>query len=284
MEILFLSLVIVTTSLQSVFKKRLNQKCTACEFSVGTLISSFSLLYFLIVSKNLTFTWELFPYSLAFAICYAVATVTCVLALNCGPLAFTELMLAYSSTLPLLYGIIFMKDPITIWKVTGILLLLISFIFTYYKPKGEKQTFKKSWIIYVILLFLSNGGCGVFMRMQQNRFSGAMDSSFMVSSLIMVVIFLLTASLVRKENILLAIKRGWYLTGFCGACNGAANYFSLLCLLTIPGTIYYPFTSAGGLTVSYIISVVGYKEKFRTGQVIGFILGVLSMILVNLSF
>ena len=284
MEILFLSLVIVTTSLQSVFKKRLNKKCVDCEFSVGTLISFFSLVYFLIVSKNLTFTWELFPYSLAFAICYAVATVTCVLALNTGSLAFTELMLSYSSTLPLLYGILFMKDPLTIWKITGIILLLVSFLFTYYKPKGQKQTFRKSWLVYVILLFLSNGGCGVVMRMQQNRFSGATDSSFMVFSLIMVVMFLLTASLIRKEKVLLAIKHGWHLTGICGACNGAANYFSLLCLLMIPGTIYYPFTSAGGLTLSYIYSIAIYKEKFNKWQIIGFILGVLSMILVNLSF
>ena len=269
--------------MQSVFKKRLNKKCTNCEFSVGTLISAFALLYFLIVSKNLTFAPELLPYSVAFAVCYAVATVTCVLALNTGSLAFTELMLAYSGTMPLLYGILFMDDPLTLWKILGIVLLLISFLFTYYKPKGQKQTFRKIWFLYVALLFLTNGGCGVVMRMQQNRFSGTMDSSFMVFSLIMVVVFLLTASLIQKENVLHAVKKGWYLTGLCGACNGAANYFSLLCLLTIPGTIYYPFTSAGGLTLSYILSVTVYKEKFNIGQIIGFVLGVLSMILVNLS-
>ena len=283
MEVIYLIVCIVAGSLQSVCKKQLNARCQNCEFALSALISSFSLIWFLIITKDLAFVPALLPYALVFSICYATAAVTCVLALNTGSMGLTELMLAYSAMLPLLYGIIFLDDPVTIWKILGIALLLLSFVFTYCRRQGQKFTFRKSWLVYVILLFLSNGGCGVVMRMQQKHFAGAFDGTFMVMALVLVVLLLLGVSLLRKENVLTALRKGWLFSGLSGLCNGVANYCSLMCLLMIPGTIYYPVSSAGGLTLSYAISVIAFKEKFTLAQVIGFVLGILSMILVNIS-
>ena len=129
---------IVSQSLQSVFKKKLNVKCAECNFTVSTMISAFTLLYFLIFSKDMNFDMQLLPYCISFAVCYAVATVTCVLALACGSLALTDLMLVYSNIIPLVYNLYFGNESLSILQIVGIMFLGISFIFTYYRR--EKKT------------------------------------------------------------------------------------------------------------------------------------------------
>lgn len=287
MNIFLMLICIVSQSLQSVFKKKLNVRCADCNFTVGTMISAFTLLYFIVFSRSVVFDMQLLPYSICFAICYAVATVTCVLALACGSLALTDLMLVYSHVIPLVYNLYFCNESLNMIQVVGIVLLGVSFIFTYYRrEKAETggQRISLKWFLYAILLFVSNGMCSVVMRMQQRSFGGAYDSSFMILSLIMVVVLLLTSSLIwERKSVLKAFKRGWFLSGLCGVCNGSLNYFSLMCLLVIPGSVFYPLLSAGSLVLTYILSITMFKEKISRNQAVGFALGILSIVFINIK-
>lgn len=279
----FVLICIITGSLQSVFKKKLNARCGQNDFTVSFLISGFALLYFLIFSEDRSFYAPLLPYCLGFALSYAVATVTCIFALKCGSLAFTELMLKYSVIFPLFYGIIFLNEPLNAFQVVGIALLFSSFFFSCLKSENEKAKFSVKWLIYVVLLFLSNGACGILMRVQQNVFGGKQDASFMIYSLVAVTLSFLIISIVRKEKVRLTLKNGWLFSGLSGISNGVTNYFGLICLLILPGALYYPIVTAGGLALSFIFSVFFYKERFNTFQIVGFILGVLSMIFINIT-
>ena len=286
MIVVFVALCIVTQALQSVFKKKINEKCEHGEFMVGAMISLFALLYFVIFSDNVVFGTQIIPYSIAFSICYVIGTVTCVFALACGSLAFTNLMLAYSCILPLGYSLIYCGEALKAIQVIGIIALALSFLFTYYPDKKDagNQKFSLKWLVYVFLLFLSNGMCMVIQQMQQRVFGGKYDASFMIISLVMAMIILIVCAFIReRKNIVKTLKNGVLLSGLCGACNGAANYFGLLCLLILPGSVYHPLISAGNLVLTYVLSVTLFKEKFQKNQVIGFILGIVSMVLININ-
>ena len=284
MRFIFPVICIVSGSLQSVFKKKLDAKCEGCEIFLSALISFFALIYFCLFGKSFVFDFKILPYSIAFSVCYAMAAATCVLALACGSLAFTDLTLAYSGIIPLFYSMFFCDEALKGVQILGILFLGLSFLFTYYPSGQEKGKITLKWIIYVSLLFVSNGMCAVLMRMQQNIFMGEFDSSFMIISLIIAVIFLLILSIIKDGKACFrTLKTGWLLCTLCGGCNGTANYFGLLCLMMIPGVVYYPLTASGGLILSYIFSVTIFKEKFTKNQIIGFILDILSMILINIK-
>jgi multidrug transporter EmrE-like cation transporter len=47
-------------------------------------------------------------------------------------------------------------------------------------------------------------------------------------------------------------------------------------------SVMFPVISAGGIVISFIISLVLYKEKFSIMQYIGLILGITSIVLLNL--
>ena len=121
------------------------------------------------------------------------------------------------------------------------------------------------------------------MRMQQLKFERAYDNSFMIFSLIFATIILLIAAVLRERGDLLkAIKVGAPLTAACGASNGIANYFGIICLALIPNAVYYPIKSAGELILTSMISIIIFKEKLRPAQYVGVALGVLALVFINL--
>ena len=282
MTILYLSLSIIATTLQSVFKKKANAVCPNKEISISFTITLFALLYFLIFSDKGGFTLEILPYSAALSVCYATAAATCVMAIGCGSMALTHIILAYSRIIPILYSLIFLDESLNDVQTLGVICLGLSLLFTYYKPeKGSAMSVK--WVVYVVLLFLSNGMCTVLMRMQQIKFDKKSDGIFMITSLIMAVAILWVIALIREgKGILGVFKKDIHWCGLCGASNGIANFFTLLCLPLMAGSVFYPVSSAGDLVLTFLFSLIIFKERFSKNQVVGFAFGVLSMVLINL--
>ena len=283
MTALFVIISVFATTIQSVFKKKVNAKCSGCEFYVSTMIAFFSLLYFLLTTANKSFSPELLPYCIGMGVCFAMASVTCVLAIGCGSLGLTNLVLAYSKIIPIGWSLIFWGESLGGIQILGLVLLALSFIFTYAK-RGSGEKFTLKWVILVILLFVSNGSCLLFIKMQQIRFGGARDGSFMIYSLIIAVALLLVAAIFREgKKAKTALRYGVVWSGASGIFNGIGNYFSFLCLSRIPTSIYYPISSAGDLVLTFIFSVALFREKFTKSQVVGFILGIASMVLININ-
>lgn len=285
MSILSVIISIVATSIQGVFKKQLNVKCENCEFSVSVLTTAFAFVFFLLFARNLAVPAALLIYCIAFAVCYACASVTYVLALSCGSLALTQMILSYSCVIPLAYSLL-SGETLGLFQVMGVAFLLASLVVTYYQRRqpGKKQTVSAKWIIYLVLMSVTNGFCGVIMRMQQLRFAGAYDSPFMVYALFLAMLILVAAAVLREKNrIWVAFRHGTALAAACGVSNGLANYFGLICLALIPNAVYYPIKSAGELVLTSLLSIFLFKERLRKMQYIGLGLGILALIFINIS-
>jgi drug/metabolite transporter (DMT)-like permease len=120
--------------------------------------------------------------------------------------------------------------------------------------------------------------------MQQRQFAGGYDRSFMIVSIGMAAVILWMCALVRERKVLkTAVRSGWWLSGICGSFNGITNILGLMCLLVIPGTIYYPVSSAGSLVVTCLLSMTVFREKFTKVQLVGFALGVFAVIFLNIT-
>lgn len=285
MPILNVIIATVASTAQGAFKKYLNVRCQKCEFTVSTMITFFAFIFFLIFSDKITFSRDFLPYCGVYAVCYACAAVTFVLAIACGSLAMTQLILSYCCVIPMIYSLM-CGETLGIVQIIGIILLFLSLMVTYYRKSkpGEGKTASAKWIFYIVLLFLSNGFCGVISRMQQLRFGGVYDRSFMLVSLGLAVILLAVAAILREGSRMVgAIKEGVWLSAGCGASNGLANFFNLICLATIPNAVYYPVKSAADLLLAAAMSVFLFKEKLRPAQYVGVGLGALALIFINIS-
>ena len=284
MPVLNLIITSVSSSVQGAFKKILNKKCAGCELSTGTMITFFALMFFVIFSPKDPFSPQVLPYCAIYAVSYATATATFIYALNCGSLALTQLVISYSTVIPLIYSIVFCNETLGFFKIIGLIFLFFSIIVTYYqKDKTKENAISLKWILLVVPMFFTNGMCSVASRMQQIEFGGAYDNSFLLVSLLMAAVILLVLAIIReRKNFTTAIKDGALLSGACGVSNGISNYFNLICLATIPNSIYYPVKSASCLILSGLISIVFFKEKLRPAQYVGMVLGVFAMIFINI--
>ena len=95
MPALLISLCVVTLTVQNIFTKQYNLKCPKGEFTYSALRILFALLFFIVTTKNISFSTEIIPYSVAFSTAYTVASITSVLALKLGSLAITSLIMSY---------------------------------------------------------------------------------------------------------------------------------------------------------------------------------------------
>jgi len=221
------------------------------------------------------------PYSVGFGAAYATATVFSVLAVANGSISLSALMISYSLILPTLYGLLFLHDPIGIGLLPGIALLMISLFLT--NKKSEAVTITPKWLMYILLAFAGNGMCSIVQKMQQIKFDGAYKNEFMIMALIFVFISMGGMSLfLESKQLTTYAKKGWGLGVACGVMNGTVNLLVMILLAAMPASLMFPLITGGGVVVTYIISKLYYKERLSNTQLAGFILGILSVIILSM--
>ena len=282
MNAILLITIVLGITAQDITKKIYNKKSAhPSTYLFAMLSASAAAIFFLITSGKLEFNAEIIPYSIAFATAYTTGVVASVIAIASGPLSLTSLIVSFSLMLPTLYGLIFLDDPISIGLFPGIFLLIIS-LFLINKRDAEVKINVK-WVISVILAFAGNGFCTVFQKMQQVRFDGGYKNEFMIIALAITAIICFAMALIKERHF---IKKqsvgGCALALVCGAANGTVNLLVMILSGLMPVSLMFPIISAGGIVVTFIISTTIYKEKLSRLQLIGFILGTVSVVLLNI--
>lgn len=286
MNSILIILVVITISAQHVAKKNYSER------TGGTAAITFSALSALVAGLFFVFQIKLpisidtaiIPYAIIFGLGYGSAVLCSVLAIACGSLSLTSLITSYSLIIPTLYGMFFLNEEISSFLIVGLLLLMVSlFLINFVKSNTGEEKITLKWLIYVTVAFFGNGICSAAQKVQQVDFGGKYKAEFMVIALIIVVASLLILSLFsERKEIIPATKKGILPIVICGGANGVANLLVMILSTRTSASVMYPLVSAGSIVLTYFISKFWYKEKLTTTQNIGFVLGVASVIFLNM--
>ena len=282
-NILLLLTIVVFVSVQQVTKKAYNLKVSGGAMSYSAASCVAALVVFLIISGGkLTFSTEFLPYSLLFALSYSVTVVTGMLAILVGPLSLTCLVTSFSLIVPTLYGIFVLQEPVSTNLFIGLGLLAAALVLINLEEKGEKKITLK-WAIYVILAFVGNGMCSTVQKVQQIQLAGQYKSEFMIVALVISAVAMgIFALCTEKRQILPNLKTGFWLYVICGLANGGANFLVIFLSSRMAASVMFPVISAGGIVLTFLISLFFYKEKLSKWQILGSALGLVSVIFLNL--
>ena len=221
------------------------------------------------------------PYSVAFAIFFGMAIVFGTFAVSCGPLSFTALVTSYSLILPTFFGLFFLKESLRFSLIPGLILLFLSIYLI--NRKNETIPVTPRWILYAVLLFIGNGSCSAVQKLQQSVFKGEYKNEFMFLALVLVFTALLILTLLReREELLPCLKCGWWMGLGYGVVNGLCNFLTIVLANRLPASLMFPTISAGGVVATFFVSTLFYKEKLSRQQIIGFAIGAVSVVLLNL--
>ena len=293
MSALYIVLIIIGISAQSVLKKWYSKKNTGGVF-VFSAVSVLTACLFFVVKSGFKFNFhpEILPYAISFALAFCSATLFGFWAILSGPLSLTSLATSYSLFIPTFWGIIFDGDKTSVWLYLGLALLAASLVFINLKDKPKEKGAEKTegevkitlkWAIFVLIALVTNGACSTIQPAQTRIFGGKYDSVFMIIALAIVFVALLVFVLIKeRREIIPSVKAGGVAMILCGATNGLVNLLVMLASPLVNNSVFFPLISAGGIVLTWLVSMFLYKEKLSAKQNIGMVLGVLSIIFLNL--
>lgn len=282
MQYLLLAVVISMISVQNVLQKHYPKVSEKPNVFLFSSISTLTALVFFVISSGfrLSFNIEFVPYSIGFGLAYACAMFGNVLSLKLGSLALTSLVTSYSLLIPTLYGMIFLKEPISMLGYIGIVLLIISIFLL--NAKKENVTITMKWVIVVSITFVTNGLCSTVQKMEQLAFDGGYKNEFMIVALAIAAALLFVMGLLQKGDLKKEALLGMRTALPNGLANGIVNFLVMVLTGLIPNAILFPSISAGGIVLSWILATFVYKEKLSKTQLAGYVIGIASVICLNL--
>lgn len=284
MNTLLLTIAIFGISIQGIAIKTFEEKTGGKGLYLFSMISRLAgILFFVATAGKLSFCLEVLPYSIAFGIFYGICVIFNILSIKNGSLPLTSLISSYSLMLPTAYGLIFLHDPISIGFVPGLIFLLVSLFLINSKNGTGGTDISAKWVMFVSLVFIGNGGSSIVQSMQQRAFQGNFKSEFMIMALLIFVIVTGVLSWCNeKKDIIPCTKKGWMPAVVCGVANALVNLLIMVLQEKMSVSVLFPMVSAGGLVLTYFLSRFLYKEKLSSSQLVGFALGTLSVVFLNI--
>ncbi|MBQ7370196.1 MAG: EamA family transporter [Clostridia bacterium] len=247
-------------------------------------ICSVFLCWVIMFAVDGSFSWEVLPYSIIFAVGYTLCNIFVIQALKCGSVALTSLIMQLSLIGATIWGFFFWGDTVTPIVVVGLILVVCSLALCLYNGKGEKeQKINLKWIIFVAIMFLGNACGTIAQKTQQIDFVGKYGNFFMVlatglSTITCLVLYLKSDRTDNKE----ILKGSWYYPVSSGVLNAVHNLFVIL-LATSPisPSFVYPVLSVGSLMVTTLFSSLVFKEKMDWWQWLGVAIGSVAIVMLS---
>lgn len=289
MEYVILISAIVFSVSQTFIRKGFADKYKSGVFAFSfwySIVAAAAFIILAAVKGTLVFSLSTLPYALMFAAAYGTSLISGTLVYKYGPLALSSLIGSYSLLIPTFYGAVFEKAPLTVFIWIGLVLFAVSLFLTNYK-KGADNEKKISikWIVFLVISFISNGLCSVFQRLEQTNVPSQYSDTFMIEALLIASAVIAAASFISEsKNDRVSVTKGALCpAALCGVSNAIVNAAVMfLSNRSFPTAVMFPVISAGGIVIIFIASVTFFKEKMSPLQVIGFVLGILSIIFFNL--
>lgn len=279
---LLLMCIPLANCVQSISQKQYNLKNESPNVILFSAITSLIALCFFVLTSgfDLDFDVRLIPYSLVFAVAYSAAWIGTVLALRYGLMAISSLIVSFSLIFPTGYGIL-MGEAVTVKTVIGFVMLVAAMVMVNLRF-NQKGKFSVKWLVCSLVAFFGNGCCSISQNMHKHALGDGYKHEFMIIALAAAFLLLMGYALFTSKNIRADLRAALPYSTMNGVANALVNLLVLTLIGNIPNTILYPSNSALCMIATFILAFVVYKERFSLQQYIGYGLGVVSVVLLNI--
>ena len=252
----------------------------------NAIICLFSTLFFVLTDKNgLYFSGEMIVYGAVSSVLFALGFYSMYVAFQLGSYVATKLISSFTGVISIVYGVFWLGETASWTTWLGIVTIFAAMVLMRYQKAdpSDKKAVTSKWLFWVLLSVVSNGLISVLSRMQQLHFNNQFDNEFMILSLLGSFVILLVIGIVKERDSMRATFRSGFGYGAAaGLFNGGKNLVNLVIYLCVPISVATPMKTGIGLVVSFLISLLLYKERFNRQQLMGVALGAVALILFKL--
>ena len=253
----------------------------------NAIICLFAMIYFIVTDKGgFQLPKGIWIYGILNSFMYAIGFYTGYVAYKTGSFGLTRLFTSFGVIISTFYGIVFLKEPTTIFTYIALVMILLSlFLMNYQKQDdGEKQKISLVWVICVLLVVLSNAAIAIIGRMQFGVYGDAYKNEFLIISLAGAALSLLILGLIlERDSFRTTIKHGLLYGGAAGIFNGINNLIILVTYNYLDISFTSPVKSGLGIVIGMLFSILFYKEKFSKRQLASAVIGIVAVVLMNIK-
>lgn len=201
-------------------------------------------------------------------------------------ISITSVASKLSLCIPILFGFIFFKEPLSVLKILGIVTAVVSIYFV--TKKRDKTSLVNGKHIFIpVLLFFGTGILDTFLIYSQEQFSIVSNglelvfsaSLYSIAGIIAIPIMIIrhfNSYPVRLKNIIGGIA--------LGVPNVISIVFFFKALDFYPESTYvFPINNMGIVVASAIFARLFFKEEISKSNLFGILLALLAILLISFS-
>jgi drug/metabolite transporter (DMT)-like permease len=272
---------------ESIIVKRCANKHGNGGMIFNSIICLFALCFFLITDEGGFYIPSGMPiYAVLNSIFYASGFYLTFVAYRIGPFGLTKLISTFSLLFPILYGILFLEEQPGVTTYIGLVMILSAVFIINYKKSSEtdRSGISAKWLVCVLVSVISNGCISIMTRAQQIKFDNSCSNEFSVFSLAGAFLILLIIGVITDRGRLGGILRHGMLYGAAaGIANGAKNFVTLFIYLYLPLSTVSPIKTGLGILITFLTSLLYYKEKYSRRQLIGVVIGTVAVVMLAIK-
>lgn len=204
--------------------------------------------------------------------------------LSCGSVSLTVLVINLFNVIPILISALFYNEALSAYRITGIVLTFISFVIcTDFSFKEENS---KKWFLCTLGVASASASANVLQKIFASSQYALENKAFLSWGYVFAFLFsafLYTAQskLKEKKSFKTSPRVFIYALG-CGLLLAVYMFVNTKALSFIPGSFFFPAYSGLSTIFTTAVGILFFKDKISTKQFIGTLVGIISLVLVNL--
>ena len=287
--IVLFALAILSLSFQNVAFKLFNMnymKNTASYFIFNAVYFTMICVIYAVIGINfINFMPAVVLLGTLFACSFISAMYLYMKAMENGPLGLSFLFFSSGMLLPILFGIIFFREPAPFHKFIGLILLFAAFYISTIGAGSNKMN--KKWVVYILLAAVSNGIIGIAIRLVRTvvpedafvdflflGFGQAAVLSFIIGVFVIMRYKPTMTHLYAAPFILIAV--------LAAVTTAGGNYAMVTLSLYVSALVQFPIVNGSLVISSIIASRVLFKEKVTKQHILTIAVGLAAILLLSL--
>ena len=246
------------------------------------IFGGMTVMYFVVGGFRLP-SLHILPYGILYGLMIAGFQVCYTLALKCGPVSHTALIVAFSLAFAVSFGIIYCDETMTILHIAGLICIFLSLVLTIDFKQTKQHKFNLSWFLLSLAAMTMNGTASIIVKLQKMSYPdedmGMLLTAYAAGTILLYLVIRYFTN-VKKEPQAMQLNRSRILIMLSSSVFlGAYLFLFSVGTGTIPAVVFFPVVNIAPTTVISLFGIFVYKDTLSRQQVFSLAFGIAATVL-----
>jgi len=231
-------------------------------------------------------TLHILPYGILYGLMISGFQVCYTMALKCGPVSHTALIVAFSLAFAVTFGIVYCGETLTMLHVAGLVCIFLSLVLTIDFKQTKQHQFNIRWFLLSLAAMTMNGTASIVVKLQKMSYPtedmGMLLTAYASGT---ILLYLVTRYFTYAKNqpreMLLNRTRIIVMLGSSVALGAYLFLFSIG-TGTIPAIVFFPVVNIAPTTVISLFGIFVFKDSLTRQQLFSLMFGIAATLLLCL--